>query len=234
MSIQECIENTRLSRLGKRNLYTMMHNLSYRGIMELFIFAGPNGSGKSTVLSEFIEKFNLKDFEYINPDIYAKEFFSGIDDEIKRYQAAFSFAEHKRAKALEENKRIIIETVNSTTNKFDFYSECAQRNYKITVVYIATSDPKINMERIAIRKAQGGHDVLEEKIISRYYKSLGFLFNLSLFANVLYIYDNSETNKLKLCFYKDNQSKFTAKVIPQWVKKYYFEPLKNSIVQSGT
>lgn len=49
--------------------------------MDLVIFAGPNGSGKSTLVDRFIEVYNLTGFEYISPDVYAKEYFSYIEDE---------------------------------------------------------------------------------------------------------------------------------------------------------
>jgi len=191
---------------------------------ELFIFAGPNGSGKSTLISQFIQKYDMRDFEYINPDIYAHLFFNNIEDEVKKYYAAFDFAEYKRAKALEENRDIIIETVGSTLNKFDFYKDCRDKNYKITVVYIATKSPEINIARVAIRKTQGGHEVGEDKITSRYYKSLELMFDLTLFADVLYIFDNSD--KLRLCFYKDGQNTYLADDIPKWIEQYFFKPLK--------
>lgn len=194
--------------------------------MELFIFAGPNGSGKSTVLAQFIQKFNLQNYEYINPDIYARKFFSDITEETERYKAAFEFADYTRELCLEHNKDIIIETVNSTDNKFEFYRRCSERNYKTTVVFVCTSSPEINIARVNKRVSEGGHGVPEEKIISRYYRSLENLFGLSEFADVFYIYDNSKNFEIDLCVYKDDKESYQSKSIPKWVEQYYFEPLK--------
>lgn len=47
----------------------------------LIVIAGPNGSGKSTLIKQYIEYFNLFDYEYINSDIYARTLFSDIQDE---------------------------------------------------------------------------------------------------------------------------------------------------------
>lgn len=196
--------------------------------MELIIFAGPNGSGKSTIITAFQRGINLENFEYINPDIYAREYFGNIEDENDRYMRAFKYAEYKRQVAVEDGRNLIIETVNSTDNKFAFYSLCKNKGYKITVVFVCTRSPDINVKRVLRRVSEGGHNVPEDKIISRYNKSLDNLFELSLFADVLYLYDNSKDNGIpELCYYKDaNDSKLSDK-IPEWVQKYFIDKLND-------
>ena len=193
--------------------------------MELVIFAGPNGSGKSTTCSNFIEEYGIKGFEYISPDIYAKEYFSDVENELERYGLAFAYADYKRKSALIEKRNFIVETVNSTTSKFDFYRECKKAGYLITLVFVCTESPEINIKRVALRKTQGGHDVPKDKIVSRYYKSLANLYELSEMSDVVYIYDNSQDNSgAKLCYYKN---KFTIQeevnALPNWVKTYLLE-----------
>ena len=194
-------------------------------MQQLVVVAGPNGTGKSSFVKAFKDEYGLTDFEYINPDIYAVKFFSDIVEEEARYHLAFELAEYKCEEALKENRNIIIETVNSTTRKFDFYRECKSKGYNITVVYVCTNSYQININRVAKRKAQGGHDVPTEKIISRYQKSLDNMFELSLFADVLYVYDNSNENgQPALCYYKDkNESKLVYE--PKWVIEYFIKKL---------
>lgn len=195
--------------------------------MELIIFAGPNGSGKSTIITAFKQELHLDGFEYINPDIYAREFFGNTKDEKERYLKAFKFAEYKRQTAVDESKNIIIETVNSTNDKFDFYGHCKDKGYKITVVFVGTTSPDINIKRVAKRVSEGGHDVPCEKIVSRYARSLENLFALSLFADVLYLYDNSQDNgSPQLCYYKDDKDSKLAKDVPKWVERFFIEKLK--------
>ena len=192
--------------------------------MELFIFAGPNGGGKSTLIAQFIEYYKLTDFEYISPDIYARTLFSKILDEKEKYQKAFDYAEKVRVLALENRKCILIETVNSTTNKFDFYRECIGKKYKITVVFVGTENFEINIQRVAQRVKEGGHNVDADKIESRYYRSMELLFSLSLFSDNLFIYDNSD--KFKLCVFKENKTyKYFAPKLPDWVNKYFIKKL---------
>jgi len=192
--------------------------------MELYVFAGPNGGGKSTLIAQFIKEYNLTDFEYISPDIYAKTLFSKILDEKEKYQKAFDYAELVRAYMLENNKSMIIETVNSTANKFDFYKQCIEKGYKVTVVFVGTESFEINIQRVAKRVKEGGHGVDPEKIKSRYYKSMELLFPLTLFSNTLFIYDNSD--KFELCVLKENSTyKYVAQNLPKWANKYFIERL---------
>ena len=47
-----------------------------------------------------------------------------------------------------------------------------EEGYFIKCVFVLTNDPQINITRVETRVLNGGHDVDNEKIISRYYKSL--------------------------------------------------------------
>ena len=192
--------------------------------MELYVFAGPNGGGKSTLIAQFIKEYKLTDFEYISPDIYARTLFAKIPDEMEKYQKAFDFAEKVRDSALKNNKKIIIETVNSTANKFDFYKQCIEKKYRVTVVFVGTESFEINIQRVAKRVSEGGHGVDAEKIKSRYFKSMELLFPLTLFCENLFIFDNSD--KFKLCVFKENNTyKYVAADMPDWVNKYFIEKL---------
>ena len=80
----------------------------------LIVIAGPNGSGKSTLIKQYIEYFNLFDYEYINSDIYARTLFSDVQDEKEKYLKAFEIEKGKKETALKENRSFIMETVNSS------------------------------------------------------------------------------------------------------------------------
>ena len=47
--------------------------------------------------------------------------------------------------------------------------------YKVYLYFISTESPEINKFRVEARKAKKGHDVPEDKIVSRYYGSLDLL-----------------------------------------------------------
>ena len=59
--------------------------------------------------------------------------------------------------------------------------------YFIKGVFVLTTDPKINKSRVKSRAADGGHDVDEDKIMARYYKSLGNIPELLSLCDILHI-----------------------------------------------
>ena len=59
------------------------------------------------------------------------------------------------------------------------------------MVFVLTADPRINKIRVKARVADGGHDVDEGKIVSRYEKSLKHIPELLELCDILHVYDNS-------------------------------------------
>ena len=84
-----------------------------------------------------------------------------------------------------------------------------------------TSDPVINVNRIAQQFLNRGHEVPISKVISRYYKSLE---NASLaipFVDRAYVYDNSVEGRIpQLIFRTVDGQKFKEYVddIPAWAQ----------------
>lgn len=58
-------------------------------------------------------------------------------------------------------------------------------------IFVLTADPYINVARVEARVVSGGHSVDKEKIIARYYKSLGNIKQLMELCDILHVYDNS-------------------------------------------
>ena len=55
-----------------------------------------------------------------------------------------------------------------------------------------TVTPEINIARIRVREASGGHGVPENKIRSRYEKALRIIPKLVKVCDIMHIYDNTE------------------------------------------
>ena len=55
-----------------------------------------------------------------------------------------------------------------------------------------TSNPEINVIRVRRRQSIGGHGVHDDKIVSRYYKTLKLIPRLVSVCDILHIYDNTE------------------------------------------
>lgn len=111
--------------------------------------------------------------------------------------------------------------------------EAQQRGYKNYLYFVSTKTPKINVSRIKeVRTKQGGHDVPEEKIVSRYYRSLDLLYEAAEWAYQAYFFDNSEFRPnhepfahFKVTGGRKHWDNFEGKSVPFWFDKYYLQKL---------
>ncbi|MBN2223707.1 MAG: zeta toxin family protein [Deltaproteobacteria bacterium] len=157
----------------------------------LIIFAGPNGSGKTCFASAaYAHSDNLPPL-YINADSIAKALSLGA------YEAAVQ-AEKRREYALSIGQSFVMETVMSTPKKVELMREAKKRGYYVRLEYVTTRSPAINVERVRCRVSAGGHDVPEEKVISRYERSMRLLPEAARIADDAFIYDNSWTEPVCL------------------------------------
>jgi len=146
---------------------------------EIVVFAGPNGSGKST-FTEILRPA----MDYINADEIKKAL------ECSDLEAA-QLAERQREEHLAEGKDFCFETVLSTPRNLHLLERAKMQGYFIRCYYVLTVDPHINVGRVRARVLSGGHDVPEEKIISRYTKALRLVKEVVAVSDVCHIYDNS-------------------------------------------
>ena len=67
-----------------------------------------------------------------------------------------------------------------------------ENGFFIRCFYILTADVNINIARVKSRVENGGHGVPEDKIRSRYTKSLSLVPELIKICDVMHIYDNTK------------------------------------------
>ncbi len=101
-------------------------------------------------------------------------------------------ADNIRNSLIDENKSFTFETVLSTDRNLKLLQKAKDNGYFIRCIYILTADPKINVYRVEIRTAFGGHSVPKDKIISRYGKALDLIPELLKVCDICHIYDNSD------------------------------------------
>ena len=162
----------------------------------VLVFAGPNGSGKSTVTGYF-EIIG----EYTNADDIVAS--TGIDN-----VSAARMVDEKRYAAINEKRDFSFETVLSSAYKMEILEKAKACGYFIKCVFVLTTNPHINVGRVSGRVAQGGHAVPEDKIISRYYKSLTNIKQLLEICDILHVYDNTVTPRRIIRKHKDDISIF--------------------------
>ena len=158
----------------------------------LLVIAGSNGSGKSTV-TKGLPLIGL----YVNAD------------EIKRVSRctdleAAQEAEQLRELLLARRADFTFETVLSTDRNLSLLRRAKEAGYEICAVFVLTSDVEINVRRVQERAAAGGHDVPEDKIRSRYTKSLQNLSPLVRIADKTRVLDNSGAEPRLICEVEGN------------------------------
>lgn len=107
------------------------------------------------------------------------------------YIASIS-ADFIRQKLLRQKASFTFETVMSHPDKVALLEKAKDLGYRTYLYYIATEDSAINISRVKYRvEHTGGHSVPEDKITTRYKRSLELLMDAIRHTNRAYIFDNS-------------------------------------------
>ena len=80
-------------------------------------------------------------------------------------------ADFIRQRLLQLGRTFTFETVMSHESKVEFMRQAQRLGYRTYLYFVSTDSPDINVNRVAIRVREGGHDVDVDKIIDRYSKT---------------------------------------------------------------
>src|SRR3984957_17956933 len=117
-------------------------------------------------------------------------------------------------------RNLLLETVMSFPDKVELLRKAQSRGYRTYLYYVATEDPVINISRVRYRVKMGGHSVPEDKIVSRYQRSLDLLIQAVQFTNRSYIFDNSTHEHIWLAEITEGQVlEMKTDQVPAWFKK---------------
>jgi len=205
----------------------------------LLMIAGPNGAGKTT-LTRLLRERGLEFGEYINPDDIARE----IGD--PSYMLVQKIADQRRDARIEARRSFSFETVMSHPSKIDVLVRAKAAGFFVQVYFVGTDDPQTNVERVALRVAQGGHDVPKDRIVARWKRTMELLQHAMAAADQTLVFDNSASGSVaagpRLVFrwsyeYEhDSRGEFLSKrlvsqafpPIPDWVRRYACNPVTPS------
>jgi predicted ABC-type ATPase len=203
----------------------------------LLMIAGPNGSGK-TSLTQWLRKNDFDFGQYINPDDIAEELEGTYDARVAEAQ---QIADRRREECLKANQSFSFETVMSHPSKLEVLARAREAGFFVKVFFIGIEDPQTNVERVALRVAQGGHDVPIEKIEPRWLRSMDLAAPAIMLADQAHVFDNSDTSPIeigpRLVLRWDfdrvkNQRKWAeTPPTPQWVTNYISNPLKDKFLR---
>jgi len=181
----------------------------------LVAVAGPNGAGKTTFVENFLDPLGIR---VVNPDAIARALFPDSPGEAA-YEAARA-ADAVRTDLLGRGIAFCTETVFSDPEgaKLAFLEEARRRGYVVILIFIGLESSELSAARVAQRTEEGGHDVPDEKIVSRFPRVLANLAKALTFVDHAFLFDNSSADE-PYRFVAELRGGKTVKggtVCPQW------------------
>jgi predicted ABC-type ATPase len=143
---------------------------------------------------------------------------------------AAAISDFLRYKMIQSDSSFSFESVFSHESKIKEIEIAKKANFIIYFYFISTSDPLINSQRIKNRVETGGHDVPNEKINERYYRTMNNLFTAFKLSDRAYLFDNtSERSNNTYNFFvekKENSIYLTnSNFVPQWFDEFVLKRL---------
>ena len=195
----------------------------------VLMVAGPNGAGKTT-LTQWMRARGIDFAAYINPDDIARELEGSYKS---RVAAAQEIADRRRDECIAAKRSFSFETVMSHPSKIDVLRRAKAAGYLVHLYFVGTEDPTTNIDRVAIRVAEGGHDVPRDRIVARWQRSMGLLREAIDASDTAFVFDNSATMgldggpRLVLWKWKSDDMKVAGLAggphVPIWVARYILE-----------
>lgn len=175
--------------------------------------AGPNGAGKSTFFGSQLSQTGLP---FINADLIAARL------RIDAYAAA-QVADLLRRRFVANRTSFVFETVFSDPvgDKVDFLANAAGQGYIVALCFVGIENSDQSIERVAMRVSRGGHDVPDDKLKTRYSRTMD---NLGLAIRRLphvIVFDNSNllTPYRHLATFHFGHPRHIVDSIPNWLKR---------------
>ena len=132
------------------------------------IIAGPNGTGKTTFVSEYLP---VSGAGYISADAIAATMVSTPGEFHKiRVRAGRSFLE-KIQRLIQSEVNLVIEVTLAGRGFRRIIHQLKNSGYTVVIVFLLLKSPEVCIARVRNRVMAGGHDVPEEDIIRRFYRS---------------------------------------------------------------
>ena len=131
------------------------------------------------------------------------------------------FADFVREELLAAGASFAFETVMSEPGKIDLLKRAQAAGYRTYLYFVCVDDVEVNIQRVAGRVQEKGHSVPNDKIISRYLRSLGNLLPAIKHTNRAFLYDNSGREHVEVAQITDGSNlTFDIALVPLWLEDY--------------
>lgn len=157
----------------------------------LLVLAGSNGAGKTTFYERYLSKLPMR---FINADRIAAALSPG--DPAAAMSSATASAEAMRRDLVAHRESFVMETVFSDPvgSKLGFLREAQRTGYSVVLLFVGLESAELSAARVSQRVALGGHDVPDDRVASRYPRTLSNLRAALGFVDVAVLLDNSSAN----------------------------------------
>jgi predicted ABC-type ATPase len=176
------------------------------------VVAGTNGAGKTTLI-ELLPAIIVGD--RVDPDQIALTIRGGAAPGTTL--AAGRIALQRISAALQNGRDLTIETTLAGHQPLELVARARKLGYHVSLIFVGTSDARLNVDRIRRRIEAGGHAIAEEDVYRRYTRSLEHLFQAAALADSIAVYDNSgEPRDLRVIYDRDGRRERTVVDAPAW------------------
>jgi predicted ABC-type ATPase len=196
----------------------------------MVVVAGPNGSGKTTLTRRLLRHPWLHEHDFVNADEIAQQEL-GDWNSWDAVRAAAVLADERREASLLARRDFAYETVFSTAERVAFIERAVAAGYFIRLYFVGTSNPAVNVRRVAARVAEGGHDVPSDKIVARYHRSMANLTQALPITDRAYVFDNSTDNAPPVRWVRTKSGalvKVTGGAMPEWIQDAITAPRRDA------
>jgi predicted ABC-type ATPase len=155
----------------------------------------------------------------------------------ERVRQAQVIADRRREACIAAKRSFSFETVMSHPSKIDILVRAKAAGFFVQLFFVGTDDPRTNIERVALRVAQGGHDVPQDRIVSRWNRTMALLHRAIEASDRSFLFDNSAVgghSSPNLVFTSDlgaegrSESGLQVNPPPDWLRQYVLDPLGDS------
>lgn len=178
------------------------------------VVAGPSGSGKSI-------RFNVRDFgvDSFNVDDRCRELhgsYQGIPPAV-RHQAQEE-CERFVEECIRAGRSLATETTLRTPVAIEQGWRARQAGFFVSIIYVATGDVEVNVERVRRRGLAGGHSAPAEAIRENYRQSLANLARALEVFDRGDVYDNSGSEPRLVLRAANGRLVTACPPVPGWIR----------------
>jgi predicted ABC-type ATPase len=183
----------------------------------LYILGGPNGVGKTTFYASSVQSdFIAENLPFINVDIITKRL-GGFTE--ANYVQATEIYRVQVKKYMDLEASFMIESNLADSRSYEWLSLMKRKGYRTVLLYLSTSNVRTNLLRIERRVVEGGHDIPESIVRSRYTQSHSYLkLNINLFNEVFLIDNSTDLPQVQLQM-EESKIVYREPDLPDWVKE---------------